>query len=197
MTEMLTLALCGGLTFDSGGNNIIYDDKLVGRGATSLGPFAARRTKYPAYIDPTPGQMMPVQPWSTHGKATTTDTAIPEFIDRIGEGKPILYLRALKGAPGVVAAHSTSAAYPMGTTPPTAQYLPGLLQPYGFPTDDTLFHGEFPADTTPDPDVPSGFARYLKNPTQPLQARGKDAFLLISAGPDNKYGTRDDILYPS
>jgi hypothetical protein len=29
------------------------------------------------------------------------------------------------------------------------------------------------------------------------QARAKDAYLLISAGPDNKYGTRDDIFYPS
>jgi hypothetical protein len=27
-------------------------------------------------------------------------------------------------------------------------------------------------------------------------ARQKDGFLLISAGPDRQYGTRDDIIYP-
>src|SRR5688500_14449822 len=60
MTEMLTLALCGGLT--EAGGTITYDDELVGGGAMSFGPEVARRKRYTAYVDPTPGQMMPVQP---------------------------------------------------------------------------------------------------------------------------------------
>jgi prepilin-type N-terminal cleavage/methylation domain-containing protein len=197
MTEMLVLSLCGGLTFDSGGSNLIYDDKFVGRGASSLGPDPARRKRYAAYIDPTPGQMMPLQPWSATGKAgpSTTDTLIPEFIDRFGEGKAILYMRALKGAPGVVPDYSGNAAYPTGTTPVTAQYHPAMLEPYGFPKSGE-FLTEYPPDSTTNPPVPAGFARYFKNPSMAGQARAKDAYLLISAGPDNKYGTRDDILYP-
>jgi prepilin-type N-terminal cleavage/methylation domain-containing protein len=204
MTELMVLALCGGLKDPVGYNEVTYDPALLGRGSSSLGPDAARRKRYPAFIDPTPGQMMPMQPWTDpntpatgSGKVTPngTDTVIPEFMDRFGEGKAILYLRARKGAPGVVPAYSGNEAYPTGTTSANAQYDPALLEPYGFPTGGA-FHDDFPPEGTGATRVPAGFGRYFKNPSVTGQARGKDAFVLISAGPDNKYGTRDDILYP-
>jgi prepilin-type N-terminal cleavage/methylation domain-containing protein len=206
MTELMVLALCGGLKDPVGFNEVTYDPSYVGRGQSSLGPNAALRKKGTAFIDPTPGQMMPMQPWTNpnapstgSGKVGPNDTVIPEFMDRFGEGKAILFLRALKGAPGVVPpppGGASNEAYPPGTTVTTAQYNPALLVPYGFPNSDAEFRADFPQDTAPDPDVPAGFGRYLKNPSVTGQARGKDAFILISAGPDNKYGTRDDILYP-
>jgi hypothetical protein len=211
MTELMVVAVCGGLKNPVGFNEVTYDPAFVGRGPSSLGPDAARRKNVPAFIDPTPGQMMPLQPWTNptapatgNGKVGPNDTVIPEFMDRFGEGKAILYIRALKGAPGVVPAYTppggtANEAYPTSTTVTTAQYNPALLQPYGFPfvdpaKPDAFRTEEFPADTGAG--VPAGFARYLKNPSLAGQARAKDAFLLISAGPDNRYGTRDDILYP-
>jgi glucose-1-phosphate adenylyltransferase len=38
-----------------------------------------------------------------------------------------------------------------------------------------------------------GYA-YLESPQMPNNARNKDSFILISAGPDRTYGTRDDIV---
>jgi type II secretory pathway pseudopilin PulG len=37
---------------------------------------------------------------------------------------------------------------------------------------------------------------YLRHPSIPNTVRNKDAFILISAGPDRVYGTRDDIQQP-
>ena len=122
------------------------------------------------------------------------DTNVPEFLDKIPDPLPILYLRAKPGATLVV----SNSPQPVGQ--PQAQYDRSQLAPYGFTQVTTI---------TKDPDngipntLPSGtpaqkdsneWVNYFLNPNILGQAKGKDGFILISAGADRIYGTRDDII---
>lgn len=125
---------------------------------------------------------------------TATDSAVPEFIDKIPESMPILYMRAKAGATLIVSNR------PATGNQPQAQYDRSQLAAYGFmqvkkQTDDpdngfptTLPNGMPPQNDTPE------WINYMMNPNILGQAKGKDGFVLISAGPDRKYGTKDDII---
>jgi hypothetical protein len=162
--------------------------------------------------------MMPDQPWKDKNgiNANDTDTAgvppstgdsdVPEFMDRFQKSRPILYVRANLGGIGVTTA-------PGGGIP---QYSAALFGPYTRkdPTpDDANNVNDFPGDfvfRTVDP--PNELATdyktwddYLRNPAIPFSgtpsptnlptARRKDSYLLLSAGPDNVFGTKDDIFF--
>ncbi len=161
-SEELLLSLRGGVKWD--GAVLAYDPAEIGRGPFSLNP--ANRKRYRDFLSTT------VE--TSDINATTAqyggDSIVPEFVDTFGEGKPILYLRANKGATGIA-----------GVDP---QWNISELGVYDFPINDAGFAdlGDF-ADAD----------AYFRNPSMPEQTRQKDSFILISAGPDGKYGTKDDI----
>ncbi len=93
------------------------------------------------------------------------DTNIPEFLDSFPDAKPILYARARRGATGT-----------------TGQY-PAIAFGYGFESE----FGASPKDFLDE-------RAYYGDPSYSFnEPRQKDQFILISAGADGKYGTKDDI----
>ena len=119
---------------------------------------------------------------STGQNNPLTETTVPEFLDTINTGigpMPILYIRANAGTTGIwYAAPAT----------PILQYDVSQLTPYGFTTPD---RNDFPGTgLTP----PSPWTQYLMNANLAGTPKGKDGFILISAGADRKYGTADDII---
>jgi hypothetical protein len=90
---------------------------------------------------------------------------------------PILYLRAKRGNSGVIESNNN------------AQYNFSHLAPYGFTSIATAY----PASGTTDGSITRSYA-YFGNPTISGTPLKKDEFLLISAGPDGKYGTLDDVV---
>lgn len=103
------------------------------------------------------------------GKGPQQDTAIPELMDRFANQVPIIYMRATRDAKGIISADGT------------AQYNSNHYLQYGmsFPTAD------YASDTA-----------YFTNPNRPGAARNENGYLLISAGRDGKFGTKDDIIIP-
>lgn len=147
----------------------------------------------------------------------------PEFLDHIPiDGAPyympILYIRARVGAPGVVTtSQSGGAGYPA-----VQQYTFKQLSMYPQSFNNAVLFTDVSiqtADTsngtpgttdfpTPNPNPPSGSPTgtmaypnndnafvYFANPAFFGQPRGKDSFILISAGSDHIFGTTDDIIY--
>lgn len=121
---------------------------------------------------------------STGSAQPISDTIVPEFVDSIYTGigpMPILYARANAGASAI---WYNGGAQPQGG----AQYDVSQFSPYGFTTPDST---DFPsAGLSPS----SPWTKYLMNSNIAGTARGKDGFILISAGADRKYGTADDII---
>ena len=117
--------------------------------------------------------------------ADTRDSQVPEFMDRYSQPRPILYMRATVGGTTVPAKGST-ALYDNDN----AQYDFHHLMPY-----QRRAAGDFPGDfflTTGT--GPQQWTDYLRNPSNKDLPRGKDTFILISAGPDRVYGTSDDLF---
>ena len=106
------------------------------------------------------------------------DSNIPEFFDRFSDpcklrgdliGNPILYMRANVGAPGITG------------TDNSVQYNLSMLTPYGVST------------SKPGGSDFTNWNDYFKSPSVATIPRGQNEFVLISAGPDGIYGTKDDI----
>jgi prepilin-type N-terminal cleavage/methylation domain-containing protein len=145
----------------------------------------------------------------------STDTNVPEFIDRFPKPLPILYMRANVGNAGIA------------STTDTTQYNYAELNAYGcnIPLSDgtgsqTVLVSMPPdyfnninsiATSTTNPlsdEVASPYFDYnaanknasgqydgwLANPNIAGSARGKDGFILIAAGKDRVYGTHDDTI---
>jgi hypothetical protein len=108
---------------------------------------------------------------------------------------PILYIRANVG---VQVSGGTGIASSSVSPSPPVQYDASQLKPYGFNT--VSFD---PAGKTGDYMLPTGitatgtdaqWVAYFMNPNLAGQPRGKDGYVLISAGADRLYGTKDDII---
>lgn len=119
---------------------------------------------------------------STGQNNPITDTTVPEFLDTINSGigpMPILYVRANAGTPGI---------WYTAPATPVQQYDISQFKLYGFTTPDP---NDFPGTgLTP----ASPWTQYLMNANLAGTPKGKDGFILISAGADRKYGTVDDII---
>jgi prepilin-type N-terminal cleavage/methylation domain-containing protein len=134
-------------------------------------------------------------PIGVNGQLIGLDTAVPEFMDRIPEYMPILYVRANVG----VAVQGGTGIASVAVTPTSpVQYDASQLKSYGFNT--VSFD---PSGKTGDYVMPSGITvsgsdaqwiAYFMNPNLAGQPRGKDGYVLISAGADRLYGTKDDII---
>jgi prepilin-type N-terminal cleavage/methylation domain-containing protein len=112
-----------------------------------------------------------------------SDSSVPEFMDHIPTPMPILYVRAIPGATGVV---------DDGKQPTPAPYNFKQLAPYGFLNIKVADYA--PPTGVTEPAYAVGWYTYFMNPSVIGQPRGKDAFILICAGPDRLFGTKDDII---
>lgn len=164
----------------------------------------------PSELSPGKTSQMDYTQSAVAGGTPPTDSLVPEFIDQIPSPMPILYMRASVGAPGIV-----SVAYG-GTSATSYQYNPSELFMYthnvrlsassggslqsSLQTLDKMQSGVFQPAGSASPFVADvatpyqSWTDYLTNPNIANQALGKDAFILIDAGPDRMYGTHDDII---
>lgn len=174
-TENLTLALLGGLRYQSDTFDYAIDRSLQSQGPYSLNPGSPRQ--YSAYLSVGEANLArgdaasPSGLMSANGVEGMNDSIVPEFMDTWppGDQLPIVYLRARRGASGILS-NGTGAA----------QYDMVFLNPY-LRDQDALKGNETAA------------LAYLTHPSLPDTPVGKDAFVLIAPGPDRIYGTRDDI----
>lgn len=197
MTENMVLGLCGGWDPPvSGTGSATYVEASVGLGPMMHTTVLSKRRRYAPYIDPQPGVMTPPMTWSQGtGKTGISDSNVPEFMDRMPDpdrnnallvGNPIVYIRANVGNPGIV------------STDNSTQYNVTMLSPY-FPYTNTTTPGkgisttDYPSPTG-NSSAAAGYQAYFAHPTIAGAPRAKDAYLLISAGPDDVYGTKDDIF---
>ncbi len=145
------------------------------------------------------------------------DSMIPEFLDRFSDPMPILYLRANTRVPRVgsseysiadLSATNTRAVYLLdqvfGYTAPQANYSVGTGRDGvdDAHTNAGAYHGlqvgEDADDTNGVTDLstqgPFDGVPYLADTSSSTgAARKADSYVIISAGPDRVYGTRDDI----
>jgi prepilin-type N-terminal cleavage/methylation domain-containing protein len=207
-SENLVFGLLGGIQATVNPANLsvqlTYSANLVGKGPQSLSPLKSQT--YGTYVDPTSSGLDTTRdglgnwfPWSNGAHQYTsaasppyTDNAAPEFVDRFPDGMPILYVRARAGATLVVT-DGASKTYPNGPPSASPAYNMAQLTPYTFATLP------FPTTAPPWPTPPAPYQlyapQYFGTPAPDyLGPRHKDAYLLISAGRDRKYGTSDDLL---
>lgn len=154
---------------------------------------------------------------------TGQDSVIPEFLDTFPDPMPVLYLRARTGVAPVAQnadtpTRNTVITNSVGLSPTSADFHYGpydLLQLSGYINVGTasvtpigvgrkfINHGlrEVSVGSTTLGDEPYVNAYpYFRNPQltgagtlSSAVARGADRYILISAGPDRTYGTKDDI----
>jgi hypothetical protein len=187
-SENLVLSLLGGVSIATGQ----FDINLVKSGPQNLNP--ADPKQYPAYLDVQAGELSTDIGMGQLGG----DTAIPEFMDAYPDPKPIIYLRARTGAKGIVDDNSDV----RGQNDP--QYMKEKMVIYATDAQRTQsLGGTWPPNTQKFTPYASWYD-YLRNPglmpSDATQApatevpRGRDAFILISAGTDRAWGTTDDIF---
>jgi prepilin-type N-terminal cleavage/methylation domain-containing protein len=144
---------------------------------------------------------------------TMTDTWVPEFIDRYNIHLPILYMRANAGNPNQASTVDANNQYnylelaDYGSVERladgTKNWLPfnasGITKIYN-DSNSAAPKNLDDSEATPfndwwNPNPAPNTSYYLNNPNIGGGAvRGKDGFILISAGPDHTYGTHDDII---
>ncbi|MDB5357233.1 MAG: hypothetical protein JWN24_3686 [Phycisphaerales bacterium] len=193
-SENFLLALLGGLTAKSNAPNpptISYDPTFVGKGPQSLNPLTPKQTS--AYVDFTASDITPKDAtgnYATYNSIaigsppTVPDSVVPEFFDHFSTPRPLIILRARVGARTIV----DTIPGPNGVVDP--QYYSAEMLPYGF---------NFPTANEPDTGMPKYTAavQFFQHPTINDQRtpRNKDTFIIMSAGVDGIWGTKDDIIY--
>lgn len=190
--ENLVLGLIGGLQIDGSGN-VTFSSALVGIGPRNLN--LANPKTYPPFIEN--WSQMLISP--SRVTELMPGRSIPVFVERSHTERPILYLRARPGAPGIVdTAGNAQYDLRMITTYTSAAYNADPYNakrraPKGLSGDKGLalvgdVNGPLYADGTPNDAGP-----YFRNPSLPTVPRSRDGYMLIAAGPDGLYGTADDI----
>lgn len=180
-----------------------YDAQFVGNGPMTFTVNVNKRVRKSPFIDPAPGNLTPFQAngkdWAANGITGVSDSNVPEFMDRFQDPRPIIYLRANVGATNI---------YPGYPAAGSAQYDTNWLSPYKKPPPDPAnpnkgdfiaaqMTTDFPSRTASNGStIPAGMQAYFTNPSIAGVARGQNAYILISAGIDGFYGTKDDLIYP-
>jgi prepilin-type N-terminal cleavage/methylation domain-containing protein len=206
--ENLVLGLLGGMTINSSGNPVFLIDN-VGNGPLNLN--VANPKRFNSYADKanlSNGFYLPNDGNTAFG---SLDTEIPEFVDRFPDPMPVLYLRAGRSASigttdadnPVVTNGSRAGAYDLAdifaytaSATGTGKDLSAGETRGGAPADQHGLQSVLIANTTLDARIPAGAYAYLLNPSAGAGVRApkqKDAYILISAGRDRVYGTRDDL----
>lgn len=194
MTENMMLSLVGGTKFNASGPlDLDYDVAGLrqSRGVVSANPANPKR--YAAYMNVTDKMIEPDGlAKNLPGCSTMSDSVIPEILDTwpLDEQLPIIYLRANVGAPGIISNASV---------PGDFQYDLAFITPYLRAGKDGLTdlgnYGD-PVDDTARANAISYFAHPSVGATNNAAGtpREKDRFVLIAAGKDRIYGTKDDIV---
>jgi len=190
--ENLVLGLIGGLQVDGSGT-VTFNRDLVGLGPRSLN--VANPKTYAPFIENWSQMLISADKVNE----LNAGRAIPVFVERSYTERPILYLRARPGAPGIVdTAGAAQYDLRMITLYTTAAFNADPFNSkhrgrVGLSGDKGLalvgdVNGPLLTDGTPNDAGP-----YLRNPSLPTVPRARDGFILIAAGPDGLYGTADDI----
>lgn len=206
-------------TYNNGGSATGQPPGPPPHDVLSLNPL--RPAKY-NYIDYSPGELSGGSANSLEALTGVmlNDTNVPEFIDRFASPMPILYIRANVGATDTPQANNKD----FGNGNQLVQYNYLELSAYGCNVqtnsgpraamlDDAYFttalvgastdlSGTY-ADWNGMKQVNGAYDGYLTNPNigggtnqsaTGGAVRGKDGFILISAGKDRTYGTHDDTI---
>lgn len=215
-TENLYLSLAGGLGITATtasppavatfiytaalGQNLNGPGNLNPGNVKRFGPYislTANETSYPlasnaAQQNNTQGQ------WNVASGTLTGDTIVPEILDKYARPSPILYMRANRGAASEVSTGTVyDGTYQYQTATITQTYADqvattNFTYPSAWPTNGSAFNISFPVSGA----LTAGMSSYIGNSavsnTTAIPAN-KDGYILISAGPDGKYGTGDDI----
>jgi len=142
--------------------------------------------------------------WMTAGSGGFVgDSIIPEFLDKYPRPAPIVYMRANRGAANFL----DPAINPWNTTTPplsgTYQYNPAAaIYVYGgsqTPAVGSAMDGawniilsDYPISAPYTSKEQTYFGNASASTTVATPAQ-KDGYILISAGPDGRFGTRDDV----
>ncbi|MFI5381571.1 MAG: type II secretion system protein [Tepidisphaerales bacterium] len=204
MSENLVLGLCGGLGFDSSGQNIIFSTEFVGRGPRTLANAGSSKIMAPFYgANDRITSYAPVNPawWglviASNQQPLNTDSMIPEFLDTYPETMPILYYRAHRSAPGVASDSSSNILAPYDVrqnsayvASPAAMNL-GMARPLGHGLQLAGTYGVPPNRPT---NYRYNLTTFMASPNDPSRPRVPDGYVLIAAGPARIYGTDDNIV---
>jgi hypothetical protein len=209
-SENLVLGLLGGLVFKN--NKLTYDPAAVGNGPVSLNPKNPK--KYHAYMD----KVSLCEGDYKDEAGDADDSEIAEFVDRFPSPMPILYMRANIGATGIVSAEKPIAQQEQYDLKQIKAYTlvdPGKMIGVGkeAPSDDEFKptippsatdrdkqkHGlrEVSNTATLQSKYPYDLYAFMRHPSMTNVPRQKDGYILISAGADRIYGTKDDAVYPA
>jgi prepilin-type N-terminal cleavage/methylation domain-containing protein len=216
MAENLFLGLQGGLVvtrpiIDPLNPQIQYDANLAGKGPQALGPIPKQ---YPPYGESTDYSLVDGHYTDEVVPAGIDDSSIPEYLDRFPNRMPILYLRARAGVVTtagqvvVTPLPSTAAQYDQTQVTPYTAQTGGSWIGVGKENDGELRAGLTSRDaayyahgfnTAPNvaanlaSEYPYNINAALKNAAFADTPKMKDKYILISAGVDRIYGTKDDI----
>ncbi|MEO6435340.1 MAG: prepilin-type N-terminal cleavage/methylation domain-containing protein, partial [Tepidisphaeraceae bacterium] len=133
--ENLVLGLMGGLQPTATG--VEFNPAIVGRGPRGL--KSSNPKANPAYLEGVPLTPPPIPktPVALPGQfvdeaGDAEDSIVPEIVDRFSEPLPILYLRATKGAPGVISGALDGTIPNPNGPPPTVTPQYDLRQILGY-----------------------------------------------------------------
>ncbi len=182
-TENMVLGVVGGLRVTAGpALQAVFTSTSMPTGPASLNTVNPK--KYPGYVNVEAVETTAVVaprffPGNTKGLGGSSDTIVPEIMDKFSNPMPILYLRANRGSTGFVSTATNN----------TVQYNFGHLAPYGFTTINTT---DFQAHAN-DGSLAGSYRYFGNTAVSGVVPYMKDTYILISAGADGKYGTNDDI----
>ncbi|MGF1635259.1 MAG: hypothetical protein ACFCVE_15530, partial [Phycisphaerae bacterium] len=193
MTEMMMASLIGGLRFESGPGEYRFDAEgdQLGRGAISLNQ--TRPQRYDSFLQYERKEL--AGRFGGNSAATNLNGAdsIPEILDAFTRTTPIVYVRANRGAAGIVTLNGTGSVRQNGASfdqngPVPAQYDLRLAAPYLNVANFGSEHKDVLAGTKSREQVI--FEQFA---TDGQQAVNRDGYVLLSVGPDDEWGTEDDI----
>jgi prepilin-type N-terminal cleavage/methylation domain-containing protein len=190
-TEDAVVALCGGLTkdFTTPGSKLDFKSQYLGQGPTGFNPL--NPDKKTAFLAADPADLSPADvklgdPSGT--QAYVKDSIVPEFMDKFPEGRPIIYVRA---NPGAANGSATTAAQIISPSyNPNFHYNYRALAPYLNFDDD----GETLNNKKRNPAMQPEVITYFTSEQSTSTAKYAGTYILISAGPDHRFGTADDII---
>lgn len=218
-SQNLTLGLLGGLRKSTSGPTSVLDLTLIPNGPRELSPTNPKQLS--AYFDPPQTDLRvangqyssdidnPIVPTgAAAGFPTKFDNGsgagIPEILDHFPLQHPIIYLRARAGHRTMVDSFMPTVNPPPAPDP---QYWSMEMSPFTYP--NPAFSTTAPKDPNNNNTVLYPYPQdFFVNPTlgtpvsgtpqtisgDQLTPRGKDSFILISAGYDGIFGTKDDII---
>jgi prepilin-type N-terminal cleavage/methylation domain-containing protein len=203
-SEDLVVALAGGLKMDQATGKFDFDAQYLGQGPTNFNPLSTTKA-HSAFIAADPNDLSPkdaaghymigspdggtTPPANDLNQPFVKDSAAPEFMDKYPEPRPIIYVRANRGA----TSSGATIIAPSPATPGASSYHYnyGAIAAYLNTGDTTEPLSQPPAvpNVATDPTV-----KYFTSEQSTTSAKFAGTYILISAGPDRKFGTADDII---